>query len=66
MNKDWNDEEDALLKRLWPRLDITSQILTKIFIGRTVTSIKSHASILGLRKEHISTINYDALKEIEI
>lgn len=66
MTRLWNDEEDTLLKRLWPRPDITSQMLTKIFIGRSATSIKSHASILGLHKEYTSNIDYEALKAIEI
>lgn len=62
----WNDDEDALLTRLWKRHDLTSQILARVFIGRTAGAIKSHASILGLRKEHTTAIDYDVLKAIEI
>ena len=66
MSNIWSDDENTLLTRLWKRSDLTSQMLTKVFIDRTSGSIKSHASSLGLRKEYISNINYDALKTIEL
>lgn len=66
MGEAWNEDEDALLSRLWKRHDLTSQMLATVFIGRTPSAIKSHASMLGLRKEHATAIDYDALKAIEI
>lgn len=66
MGENWNEDENVLLTRLWKRHDLTSQMLTRVFIGRTASAIKSHASMLGLHKEHITAIDYDALKAIEI
>ncbi|MCK4821568.1 hypothetical protein KA005_37725 [bacterium] len=66
MCKIWNDDENTLLTKLWKRSDITSGMLATVFTGRTPGAIKSHASVLGLRKESITNIDYEALKAIEI
>jgi hypothetical protein len=66
VGKEWDDDENALLTRLWKREDITSQMLTTVFVGRTAGAISGHASRLGLHKEHATAIDYDALKAIEI
>lgn len=66
MSEIWSDEANELLMRLWKRSDITCQMLAKVFVGRTPGAIKSHASILGLRKEIHTDIDYEALKTIEI
>lgn len=62
----WSDEEDAILKRLWPRADITSEMLTSVLCARTKKAIQMRASNLGLKKALNVDINIDALKSLEI
>lgn len=66
MGNKWDDDENALLTRLWKREDVTSQMLTTVFVGRTAGAISEQAFRLGVHKEHATAIDYDALKAIEI
>ena len=66
MSNHWSKDEDDVLTRLWKRQDITTRMLSIVFVDRTVSAIKSRAVSLGLRKDETTHIDYDALKAIEI
>ena len=62
----WDNEEERILKKLWPRNDVTVEIIAEILKNRSPSAIRKHASEMGLKKEIKIDIDYKRLNEIEL
>ena len=62
----WNKDEEEILSRLWPRIDINKFMIAEILTNRTPSAISKHASELNLKKEYTPKINFEKLEEVEL
>lgn len=49
----WSDEEMAILRSKYPRLEVTAEEMLKDLPGRSIASIYLQCSRLGLSKESL-------------
>jgi len=66
----WTEEEDELLKELWPSINLSKEQLLNIFESRTYGALSARAQIFGISRpvsiRKTGKINYDYLKKIGI
>lgn len=60
----WTEEEDNLLKEMYPNLDMSYPEMTERLPGRTRVAIKSRAKVLGVQRLAWTKDELDFLKRV--